>query len=256
MYLNNIIVENIGSIESLKILEKDLFQESGNPKPIILLGENGSGKTMLLSSITDALFELANKSFQDVLPKNGTGYCYYKISGGGNQKLNTEYGFTYLQFKERENKYEYIDKSGKMSAKDCKEKTDNLLTITENWEDEESCKNATDTTNDKNFKSDFRKNSYCFFPSDRFEYPHWLNRETASKNPQFANNLRFDNELDKSILARTSLDQIKGWILDVFLDSRADIVVNPDGQLSTKQSAHYLLLESTPYKALYKAKNV
>lgn len=40
MYLKNIIVENTGSIESFKILEKDLFQENGNPKPIILLGKN------------------------------------------------------------------------------------------------------------------------------------------------------------------------------------------------------------------------
>ena len=240
MYINNIIVENIGSIESLKILEKDLLQENGNPKPIILLGKNGSGKTMLLSSITDAFFELANKAFQDVLPKNGLGgYSYYKLSGGINQRLGTEYGFTYLQFKKDHKRYDYIDKNGKISFQQCKKKTNGLLTITQNWEEEIGHKNTTDTSTDENFKNDFRENSYCFFPSDRFEYPHWLNREMASKNSQFTDKVGYKNRLDKSILARTSLDQIKGWILDVFLDSRADISFDPQkGGFSINQSAY------------------
>jgi len=242
MYLKNIFVENTGSVENLKILENDLFQTSGNPKPIIMLGKNGSGKTMLLSSITDSFFELANKPFEDILPKNGVGYSYYKISGGGNQKVNTSYGFTYLQFKEGENTYEYIDKNGKISASVCKEKTENLLSITQDWKEEGNYKNVTDTTTNKDFKNDFQRNSYCFFPSDRFEYPHWLNRETASKNSQFADNIRFNNKFGKSILARTSLDQIKGWVLDVFLDSRADIIVNPGGELSMKQNAQNIIL--------------
>jgi predicted ATP-binding protein involved in virulence len=243
MYIKNIVIENIGSIESLKIQEKDLFQENANPKPIILIGKNGSGKTTLLSSITDAFFELANKAFDDVLPKNGTGYLYYKVSGGKNQRLNTKYGFTYLQFKNKEKQYEYIDKNGDIEFQDLQKKTDNPLTISYEYKKEGNYKNTTDTTNDEEIKNDFLNNSYCLFPADRFEYPHWLNRETVSKNSQFADNIKFNNKLEKSFLARTSLDHLKGWILDIFLDSRADIVVDQKGQLSMKkQSADNIIL--------------
>lgn len=55
MYLKNIVIKNIGPIEDLSV--ELPFHESGNPKPIIFVGENGSGKTILQSQIIDAFYE-------------------------------------------------------------------------------------------------------------------------------------------------------------------------------------------------------
>ena len=43
MYLKNIIIENMGAIERFELLEKDLIKIDGNPKVLILVGQNGSG---------------------------------------------------------------------------------------------------------------------------------------------------------------------------------------------------------------------
>ena len=51
MYLNKIVCENVGPIESISV--KPRFNSAGNPMPIVLVGENGSGKSILLSQIVD-----------------------------------------------------------------------------------------------------------------------------------------------------------------------------------------------------------
>ena len=88
----------MGAIERFELLEKDLIKIDSNPKVLILVGQNGSGKTTLLSGIIDAFYEFGNKLFEEILPKNGMGYKYFKVYGGSNLKINSQYGFNFLQF--------------------------------------------------------------------------------------------------------------------------------------------------------------
>jgi energy-coupling factor transporter ATP-binding protein EcfA2 len=233
MYLKNIFIENVGGIEEFNIQEASFLNDDGNPRPIILVGTNGSGKTTVLSSIADALFELSNKVFQDILPQNALGHSYYKLNGVINQSIGKDYGFTYLQFKDNENPYEYIDKTGKITFEAFKTKTKNSSKFFQSeWKEDENCKICTDVRKTKSFKKfekDFRENSYCFFPSDRFEYPHWLNRGNEINNLQLSDNIRHAGKLEKPILAKTSLNQIKSWILDVIVDSRCSVEPNERG---------------------------
>ena len=64
MYLRNLHIRNIGPVEKLDI-ELEL-QVDVNPKPVILLGKHGSGKTYTLSYSADAFYELAKKEFSEV----------------------------------------------------------------------------------------------------------------------------------------------------------------------------------------------
>ena len=43
MYIKEIDVENLGPLEKAKI--KFSFNEDGTPKPLVLVGKNGSGKS-------------------------------------------------------------------------------------------------------------------------------------------------------------------------------------------------------------------
>lgn len=59
MYVETIFCENMGPIA--KAVIKAGFTPEGNPKPIVLVGKNGSGKSIMLSNVVDALHELGGR---------------------------------------------------------------------------------------------------------------------------------------------------------------------------------------------------
>src|SRR3989304_5732835 len=130
-YLKDIIIENVGPIEKLDI--ELPFNTDGNPKPVILVGENGTGKTIALAHIIDSILEFANQSYENALPRKSQGYSYFKIIGMTNQKVGSQYGFCFLNFADDDKRFQYIDKTGKLSFNDCKSKTRELLTLNSGW---------------------------------------------------------------------------------------------------------------------------
>ena len=67
MYLHEIFLQNTGPISKCHV--KPLFDDDGNPLPIVIVGPNGSGKTIFLSYIVDALVEFAKKAFVILFPR-------------------------------------------------------------------------------------------------------------------------------------------------------------------------------------------
>ena len=59
MYINSLYYENIGPISKLDIEFRK--NKNGIPVPLVIVGKNGSGKSILLSNIVDAFYELADK---------------------------------------------------------------------------------------------------------------------------------------------------------------------------------------------------
>ena len=69
---------------------KPPFDENGDPQPIVIVGPNGSGKTIFLSYIVDALAEFAKKAFTDIVPSDGFKHTLFQNhSSKGNKKRTT-----------------------------------------------------------------------------------------------------------------------------------------------------------------------
>ena len=56
MKLKNINIKNYGSI--LNFDYKFRYNDEGNPIPLVLIGQNGSGKSLVIANIVDALVEI------------------------------------------------------------------------------------------------------------------------------------------------------------------------------------------------------
>lgn len=240
MYLNNIFIENMGAIEKFSLLEENIFLANKNPKPIIFLGQNGSGKTTLLSSIVDALYELSNSCFDDVLPKSGMGYKYFKVSGMKNTKIGKDTSLAYIRFCNNDNYFEYIDKQGELTEKTLSEKTNNI--ISDVLKSSSKGKSINHNGKETDFENDFVSNSYCYFPSDRYEIPYWMNHDVGYSKEKFREQERFSKNLNREILVRKNLIEIKDWILNVFLDSRTNIILNEDGSAHTSNPIGEIVL--------------
>lgn len=223
MYLTEILIENAGPILRLDLTLP--LKGDGNPKPVILVGGNGSGKTILEATIADALILMATPHFQDVVPHIGLGHAYFKISGGINQRVGTSYSLSVLAFKDGDKTGTYVDKTGTLATADIAASLQARFPGVA-WPDADNHKNFVGFSKEEVIRI-YSHSALCFFPSTRREFPHWLNLEALNEKPDrepvLGDALRFSGRLGKPVFVERSRERNKQWILDVLFDSRTEI---------------------------------
>ena len=96
MYTKRIQIDNYGPIDKLDIT----FPFEGvTPKPVVLVGENGSGKSIFLSHIVNGLISAKNFIFPES-PEVETGKVF-KIRSPLYIKSGNEYYFSRVDFENR-----------------------------------------------------------------------------------------------------------------------------------------------------------
>lgn len=214
MYLSKILLENQGPIKKFEM-------NLDNPgQPVILVGSNGTGKTILLSYIADALYEFGKQAYTDLLGRNVDSNKYFRYSGAINRKHNEDYSISYLKFKD-DKEFEYFETTGNFNNKKFKEQYSDLDVKLHLSDTTQNIKISTDNIDD--FRKIFKENAICYFMPNRFEKPHWLNTNAKDLNHIFNLNLEIINELEKPIILEETLEINKQWILGVYLDSLVDI---------------------------------
>jgi hypothetical protein len=178
MYLKQIAIENSGSLRSLGLTLA--FTPEGLPKPLILVGGNGSGKTNLLSTVADAFFEAAAVHYDNVLPSRGAGRSWFRVSGGRNLTAGTPGGFSLLRFDDAGMTRFFREKAGTVSPTMAAVRVPTDFASQLNWQEEGSVKNF-DIDDDRS-QAVFAGGVYTYFPSSRSEVPYWLNREADKAN--------------------------------------------------------------------------
>jgi len=214
MYLTDILIENVGPIENLDV--RLPFHKDGKPKPVVLVGKNGSGKTVTQAIIADALVLMATPAFHDVTVSTPAGKSYFKLVGATNQRLGTPYGISFLRFTHEQASALYVDKSGTLDPSTYTDKLNTRFSQALSWQVEGNHKNISGFTNEL-VEDIFQSSSLCFFPASRKELPHWINRDIL---PDDTNDKRsFSGYLGKPIFVEQSRDINKRWIIDIVLDS-------------------------------------
>lgn len=172
MYLRNVYIENNGPIKNLSFEIPQAI--SGVPKPLILVGGNGSGKTNLLSIIADSLFEASVIYFNDTV-KQGGGIerPYFRILGAPTISAGSSGGCVLLKFEDNDTEYFYKEKSGKLPYSEAQKRIPDSFQQAGLWNDNEDVKQF--ILDEGKVKTIFQSGVYVYFPSSRSETPHWLN---------------------------------------------------------------------------------
>src|SRR5690606_37389855 len=217
MYLRNLHIRNIGPIQKLDI-QFDL-KEDLSPKPVILVGKNGSGKTYTLSYIADAFYEVAKQEYKDILNKSVTmSSPYFRVIAGRDISTNTtiKSAASYLRFiNEQENQeIHYFEKLGQIeSAQELLNLYGNRLNGFQATEVNDKKILASKENIEKLFEG-----VTAFFPSFRKIIPHWLNLY-AQTQEIFSIEQKFSGNMNKEIMCVDTFQKNVQWILDIILDT-------------------------------------
>lgn len=223
MYLDSINIYNIGPID--KCIIKPKFDEYGNPYPIVIIGDNGKGKTILSSYIADAIIELtkSHSTYDNVVEHEG---AYYKIIGQTNIKNGKNYGATILSFNDENKSFTYVEKAGTVNLNEIEKDLEilqNKKDIKQRLANKEHTKEILNISNKEEVKRYFNNNVLCFFPSYRSEKPVWMN-ENAIKYNEIYDHEKYNGKLNKEIIVDHSEERNTQWINSVIVDSLIDIV--------------------------------
>ena len=212
--IESIVIENSGAISNLSINLP--FTSEGLPKPLIIVGENGSGKTTALSFIVDSMLQLAAIKFNDIFTTTGAGTLFYRLHTH-DVRIGSTSSVSYIKYRDEDFVAEYIDRAGSEDVVDIQRRlgisVEMRLNATEKFEKKF-------TPNAEKIALKMPKDVYAFFPSGRKETPSWLQEKALQKNG-FTTQEKFSDQLNKQIVIETGIDEAVTWILDCLLDKAA-----------------------------------
>ena len=222
MYLKKIACENMGPILCVDI--EPGFDVNGNPKPLVLVGKNGTGKSILISNIVDSFFEFGDQAYSDLTHKVNMGHSYFKMSSGSQIQIGQKNMACFLKYsagaEEKENA-EYLYHEGTFDFTSFKSKFSGFFVPTLYSKDEE--KNI--TNNKKLFEYEFGNNVFAYFPPERFAVPYWMGAaySTSHDYGDISFCEKFRNILSKPIIVDNATQENAKWLIDVIVDSKATI---------------------------------
>ncbi|MGN6580986.1 MAG: AAA family ATPase [Bordetella sp.] len=227
MYLKEIYVENNGVIERLHLSPG--FAPNGEPKPFVLVGGNGSGKTNILSMAADALFEAAAGHYTDVTPSNSQGgRAWFRIVGNTTVKVGSTGSAVILRLAHGDYEFAYVEKAGRLAAADVQQRVPASLRNFVAWETDGNSKACTISSDVA--KRSYEAGAYVYFPSSRSETPYWLNQGSLPPTG-FDLAQRYSQQLNKPIFVEKGLEKLKQWLLSVLIEVRTDVrPVNANNQ--------------------------
>ncbi|TLD80345.1 hypothetical protein LS70_009190 [Helicobacter sp. MIT 11-5569] len=206
MYVKQIIIKNIGGIESLEI--NPSFTDEGKPRPVVIVGENGRGKTLLLSNIMDSFYEISSSLFDNISKINNLSRRFYKINESINLKEGSKSGFTLIKYKSSKTKshIEYIDYIN-CNANEIKDICSLLLQT-------KIGKKITEFTNNEieKLRREWLTQAHYYQPAYRYEEPF---RENSNFNSGFKDEIDYREQYSKELEIITSLNKNHSYIMNI-----------------------------------------
>lgn len=221
MYVETIFCENMGPIA--KAVIKAGFTPEGNPKPIVLVGKNGSGKSIMLSNVVDALHELGGQAFTDVTKKEGAGHKYFKMTSENHIRLGAKGLVGYVRFTgDAKGGLEYLYLRGDTQKDNAR--TSFIREGVPLPRLQLDGKTEKSVTKDKEkVREIFTSSVFAFFPSYRYAIPEWMVGDYAAQRIGDPYRREFNGNLNRPIVVDNARFDTPTWIEDVVIDSRSDL---------------------------------
>lgn len=216
MYLTKAFLKNIGPIKSVVLTPK--FDEAGRPDPIVVVGSNGSGKSILLAAIMDAMVEarkLVWRETPDVPPDQFLRYLSSGYVRSGTNYLHTEIAFGTSALGVVQ--HEFATQMNK-AAFDAVEPEFRFLGAPIQQSVFDSGGLEKKLVPAGNVKNEIEQEVLLYYPYFRYAEPAWLNKGAA---PSIAVKQAFVGQTDNHVLMTNIVTETVGWLFDTVFDMEA-----------------------------------
>ena len=221
MYISKIAIQNYGPLVNFN-LEMPFNKEDGEwgktPQPLIIVGPNGTGKTIILSHIINSFLTAKTQIYDDCeIPKgkvfkvrspfyiNDTPHHYYHYS-----RINFDNGEYTVEFQLNDIKKDIISRDP------------NFIPPNSDWdllkEDASDLIRSSFWSNSKAHEI-LDNNVIKYFPADRTDKPAWENNDTTSEKDDFQRLSEYSNISNRQIIATNEFGLNRKWLLDIIFDS-------------------------------------
>ena len=216
MYATKVQILKYGPIDHLDI--RFPF-ESDTPKPVVFVGENGTGKSIVLSHIVNGLASAQSLAFPatpDVERDR-----VFKVRSNSYIKSGGEYYFGRVDFEEGL----YF---GELVTKQPKREYETLPPEIPTGLPKDAWNQMTADTNDRvvsnlgnndsRIREIFSRNCVLYFPSNRFEEPAWLNVENLTSPANYMDLTHVQGHTNRKMISYSPLHENQNWLFDVIYD--------------------------------------
>lgn len=222
MYFKRIEIENAGPIDHLSI---DFpTTDSGSPKPLVIVGENGTGKTILLSYLVNTLITAKQTAFDDTEVEPGK---VYKYRSPQYIRAGAHYSYGRADFDDGQ----YVEEWQLDTEKSKFEETYSFSPAKKTW-------TAIPAQNSSHFQSSlphneqaakalFEKKCCLYFPVNRFEEPAWLNLDNLKERAVYTELKHINRYSNRSLISTSPLKENRNWLLDLIFDRQAFELMTP-----------------------------
>lgn len=215
MYTKKIQIDNYGPICHLDIA---FPFEGDTPKPVVLVGENGSGKSILLSHIVNGLLAVQSLVYSEN-PEVKQGKVY-KLRSPFYIRSGNEYSYGRVDF---EGNLYYEELALNRLKKDfpSEQLSNEANKLWGNMPDSENShigNNFNAPTQNQLLKDIFNKNCVLYFPPNRFEDPGWLNEESLNAKAKYMDLKHLQGYTDRKIINYSPLHGNQNWLFEVLFD--------------------------------------
>jgi predicted ATP-binding protein involved in virulence len=212
MYFKSIEIENTGPIDLLKL---QFPMDGEKPKPLLIVGANGSGKSILLSHLVNFLIIARNEVFDDVEVEKGK---VFKIRSPSYIMSGKDYSYSSIEFDSGPRIFEWQLRLRKSVFEDQLGYSSARKEWNEIPEDQASLFGTNFQNNRAHLDSFCRRQCCLYFPVNRFEDPAWLNLENMKTKANYVDLKHITGYSNRKVICTSPLRDNRNWLLDVLLD--------------------------------------
>ncbi|AEX99843.1 hypothetical protein GU3_00435 [Oceanimonas sp. GK1] len=226
MYIKKIAIKNLGPISELNITPR--FNDQGDSIPIILVGQNGAGKSLTLATILDAMTESRKKHFRELEEVGETEYI--RVSSKKYIRKNSGFSYVYAEISNSLAELKFHEVVSRLPNEDFKQIAGQINDIPNLYNEEFSrsgfYKNAVTSGA---YQEELSKLSFLYFPYFRYEAAYWMNKKA---NINLLKEDNFYGQPKINTIRTNIINETQRWILNIILDREVHEKSIGDLQLS------------------------